>query len=271
MTLPSAGGGAPSESMSDLRLRPREYPEYERALVVGDSHANTGFVRRAIEVAIEEGANLIIQVGDFGWWPRTTHGQAFIRKVSKYATGAGIDLWFCDGNHEDHDRLPHGAEGPVELADGIVFVPRGEVVTFGNRRFLFFGGAVSVDQAWRTPGVSWFENEVASRDEIERANDAGSFDVVVAHDVPEGTELELTMRLPEAVERACGNHRAMLAELCAAREPELWLGGHYHQRRSQRVGQTRVEVLAEEYPEKRSMAVLELSDLSIRDIRSTLA
>lgn len=243
----------------------------DRILIVGDSHANTGFMQTAIRAAAEVGAGAVIQLGDFGYWPRHKAGQVFIRKVSKTAAEHQLPVFFVDGNHEDHERLAHDNPGPTEIAPWVIYVPRGRVLTLAGVRFLFFGGAVSVDQAMRTPGADWFPSEVANYGQWERARTAGEVDVVVAHDVPEGVPLELHMRIGEALERACDQHREALYDLLTQVRPKLWLGGHYHQRVHSIIDGTRVEVFDCEYPLEQSTAVLELPSLELRPLQRPLA
>lgn len=245
---------------------PADHPEYSRLLIVGDTHGNTGYMKAVYEAARTEDVDAIIQLGDFGYWPRHPFGQTFIRKTSNYAQTTGIPTWFCDGNHEDHERLPHRSEHPVEVAPGVIHASRGQVTEFGGRRLLFFGGAVSVDQAWRHPGYDWFSEEVPRLDEWERAHKAGKVDVVVAHDVPEGVALRLEMKLNDQLEEACAQMRRGLLGLAETVEPRLWLAGHYHQRTSTQLGAMRVEVFDCEHPLETSVAILELADLTIREL-----
>ncbi len=76
-----------------------------RALLVGDLHANTGAAFEVLDHAAEIGADLVLQVGDYGWWPRADWGRKCIRKVDRRLALRGLDLWWVDGNHEDFDRL----------------------------------------------------------------------------------------------------------------------------------------------------------------------
>lgn len=238
-----------------------------RVLVVGDTHADAGMVRWANEWASRLGVDAILQVGDFGWWPNRRFAEPFFVELDR----APVPWVFCDGNHEDHSALDHGATSPQELADGVFWVPRGVVVEWVGRRLLFFGGAVSVDAEWRTPFLDWFPTETAGSAQLTRAFDAGTVDVVVAHDCPAGAPLALEpRRFPERLVNAANAHRRVCRELAEAVAPKLWLAGHYHQRVTAQVGRTRVDVLSDNsggHWAERAAVVVDLSVLDVSPLR----
>jgi len=216
-----------------------------RVLFVGDSHGNAEFIKRVFGYAEEKEVETIIQVGDFGWWPRFPQGERFIHAVSSLASRMDIPFYFIDGNHEDHHQLPHESTFEVtEMEPGLFWIPRGTTFEMGGSRLLGFGGAVSVDRKWRTEHIDWFREEVASYVQYHRAMDATDIDIVVAHDVPTGVSLNLTYPVTADIEAHCISHRDGLAELRDTLEPERWMAGHYHQRVTDYVGETMVEVLA---------------------------
>ena len=193
------------------------------------------------------GAEVILQAGDFGFWPNSREGRKFLDSASDLVDSTGIPLYFVDGNHEDHnalDALGRWAEEPVEVYPGIFHIPRGIVATFGETRVLGLGGAVSVDKDQRLPEVTWFRRETMSLVEWGRAMDAEDVDLVLAHDVPSGVKLDLWMKVPEHIENECNNHRAVLREIMDRHSPKQWVAGHYHQLTAQEVGDTLVTVLA---------------------------
>jgi hypothetical protein len=217
-----------------------------RVLFAGDWHAGTGVALDTIDRAVELDASRIIQVGDFGYWPRFERGRAFLAAVSARATERGVDVWFCDGNHEDHDSLPHGtSDTPLEVAPAIHWVPRGTVMTWDGTRILFFGGAVSVDQDSREAGWTWFVGEIPSEEAWRRALTAGPVDVVVAHDTIPGMPVRglPPLSIPWSARRRARDHRARLRELRDAVSPTLWVHGHWHQRATARIAGTRFESL----------------------------
>jgi hypothetical protein len=234
-------------------------------LFSGDWHAGTEHARRTIDLAAAMGIERVVQVGDFGYWPRFEKGREFLELTSQHAISRGVSIWFCDGNHEDHDALPHDDGGdPVELAPSIRWVPRGTVVEWHGRRILFFGGAVSVDQDSRINGWTWFANEVPSPSAWQRAQDAGQVDVVVAHDtVPEMPVQGLpTLAIPWSARRRASDHRKKLRSLCQELSPSWWIHGHWHDRSSARLWGTRFESLGHDRgPFESTHLTLDLSTL----------
>jgi Calcineurin-like phosphoesterase len=173
-----------------------------RILLVGDLHANTGAAFQALDHAAEIGADLVLQVGDYGWWPRDLGGQKFIRKVEKRLALRGLDLWWIDGNHSDFDRLdahPIDEDGRRQLSDHVWHLPRGFRWQWGDSTWVAVGGAVSVDKHTRIEGKTWFAAEELTNEQADSIIAAGPADVVVAHDAPLGVPFlrgELRQDLP---------------------------------------------------------------------------
>lgn len=227
-----------------------------KILIAGDTHANVAFARRVATTASDSGCEMVLQLGDFGYWPRFAAGVRFLAKVSDAAVSSGIPWMFCDGNHEDHESLAKllpdaDADGPVLVAPMVSWVPRGRVIALpatgrltAEVRALFFGGAVSVDARDRTPGFDWFDSEVPSPGEWDAAFAAADVDLVVAHDVPDLMHIEYgPSPWPDDLLRASASFRSRLSDLAAEIEPSLWLAGHHHRRMSGVAGATRFEVL----------------------------
>lgn len=214
-------------------------------MFLGDTHANVGFFTQAFHFAAENDIPYIIQVGDFGYWPRGDHGKHFLEEVSDMSMAHGLPIFFVDGNHEDHDHLNHAADEPTMVAPQVYHLPRGSILRLGSSNILAFGGAVSVDRHMRSAGLTWFDTETASFDQQARVlSHEEPIDIIVAHDIPSGVDLQLTYPVTEKVDRECRNHRSFCLSLLDYYKPRLWVGGHYHQRWTQHVDETRVEVLA---------------------------
>lgn len=236
-----------------------------RILISGDWHAGLDHSRRTIDRAAELGIDRVVQVGDFGFWPRFEQGQAYLDGVSEHARHRNVSVWFCDGNHEDHDELPHEtATDPVELRPSLFWVPRGAVLEWDGRRLLFFGGAVSIDQDSRISGWTWFSNEIPSETQWQRAQRAEAVDVVIAHDtVPEMPVRGLPpLSIPWSARRRASDHRKRLRALCKELEPAWWFHGHFHQRASARLWGTRFESLGHDRGDfEQSYVALDLATL----------
>ena len=105
-------------------------PAGKRVALVGDTPENAVWARRVIEELAAVGVDMVVQLGDFGWWPQ----KGFAEKVSHAAVIAGVTVCFIDGNHEDHEDLQfhaslrnpgRGPADPVEMHPSLWFLPRG--------------------------------------------------------------------------------------------------------------------------------------------------
>ena len=83
--------------------------------------------RRLRGTAAEQGCPIIIQVGDFGYFPDHPDGPRFLTAVDTACAVNGVELWFIDGNHDDHFALAEHRESdtPVALTDHVTYIPRG--------------------------------------------------------------------------------------------------------------------------------------------------
>ena len=176
------------------------FDRVERVAVVGDLHGNQGAASSAVRYAALRGAQLVVQLGDFGWWPtrrrtpRKPYGEGFTVWVERVCRQYGLRLLWVRGNHEHHpmlveERREHVGEDEVWwLHEHVGHWPDGLVLDIGGRRWLAVGGAHSVDQSFRTLGVDHFDSETLSETEIDAIARAGHMDVdvVVAHEAPIG-------------------------------------------------------------------------------------
>ena len=154
-------------------------------LFVGDTHGDFEFVTRAIEHARRCSAEMI-QLGDWGYiWP----GSTKLKELSAMLVAQGVTMRFVDGNHDDHPKLRKlvSACAPTTIAPRLIYQPRGSVhEDEEGTRFLFCGGAPSIDRAFRTKGRSWWPEEIITDTEIERTLSAPSpIHVLVTHDAPD--------------------------------------------------------------------------------------
>lgn len=216
-------------------------------LFVGDTHGDMDFLQRALEIAHDNGVTDVIQVGDFGYlWPKYDHLEYVSRLCAMYS----VTLRWIDGNHDWHTRirelcemhslacttLPGGGVplGAPEHRENLIYQPRGSwYKDEDGTRFLFCGGAPSIDWWNRTEGVSWWENEeIISEDEFELAMDApGRMHVIVTHDAPAfppgfGPKGDLKFQARGA------RSMEMISMLVDEHRPELLVHGHWHRRYS---------------------------------------
>lgn len=165
--------------------------------------------------------DFIIVCGDFGIW----HDCAEERYLLDWLSEKKFTLLFVDGNHENYDRLI-GGEFPVmdfhdgkahKIRENIYHLMRGYVFNLCGNKFFTFGGASSHDiddgilnpedykdkkalaedynrrtnagQMLRINHISWWENELPSKEEMDRGLESlasvnNSVDYVITHCLP---------------------------------------------------------------------------------------
>lgn len=194
------------------------------------------FTRVVLPTAVREDADLILQLGDFGWWPGNPSGDAFLEAARR----SPIPLWWIDGNHEHHDQLASIASPSIatsaamSLGGNLTYLPRGTRVDLDGISGVVCGGAHSIDRQLRNPGQSWFEAERVTDADIARCAAGGHARILFSHDAPAGWEIPglipdeyLAPRL-KAELPACWSHRRVLSQVFEAVTPELVVHGHYH-------------------------------------------
>lgn len=162
-------------------------------MLLGDTHGDRGFTLKAIRWAAENSIDRIVQVGDFGFWPRTNAGQKFLHDVGKQSVESHVPLYFIDGNHEDHLYLKglrerHTGDSMIHFSKygkyPITYIDRGARWEWGGVCFGAFGGAYSIDRRSRIEDsgtYGWFREETPDESKIEML---GKVDVLITHDSP---------------------------------------------------------------------------------------
>jgi predicted phosphodiesterase len=182
---------------------------------IGDSHAKfTQYVE------LTQDCPASIQVGDFGIGfkevPEVGPGHRFIR-----------------GNHDSPElarRHPH-------------WIPDGHV----EDDHFFLGGGESIDRAMRTEGKDWWADEQLSMNELYELMDvyeAAKPRVVVTHECPSDVACLLFNHVRYRELNPSRTSQA-LSSLLFIHRPEVWIFGHWHQRRDQVIEGTRFICLEE--------------------------
>jgi hypothetical protein len=221
-------------------------------LLAGDTHADWTWLDRVVlATAARLGLPAVIVVGDFGYWAR--HPE-FLNVARNSTANHGVETWFLDGNHEQHDLLStdvreartsgSGLLDPVNVGGSLWYLPRGCRLTIGGQRVACLGGAVSIDRGERIEGDSWFAAEAVTEADLQALISGGPADVLLTHDAPSGWEppgLALDRDLPlrrQAMLPAIADHRRLLRRGYEALQPKLLVHGHYHISYDEFVGET---------------------------------
>lgn len=183
----------------------------------------------------------LIILGDFGLiWNNPMYRplefrneEYFLNKLDELP----FTLLFVDGNHENFSRLN---SYPVSLWNGgkvsyiresIIHLKRGQVFNLAGKRFFVMGGATSIDKAYRRKGISYWEEENISSENMDEAFNnlakvADSVDYVLTHAAPIKIARELVeiqfFRYSEDV------NEMHLGDIASKINFEKWYCGHYH-------------------------------------------
>ena len=114
----------------------------------------------------------LIICGDFGLvWDNSPEEKYWL----DWLNDKNYTTLFIDGNHENHPLLNSYPEeiwngGKVnKIRDSVLHLMRGQIFTIDSRTFFTMGGAASVDKDWRTPGKSWWTEEMPNKEEYTEA------------------------------------------------------------------------------------------------------
>ena len=139
--------------------------------LTGDIHANFRDYRLELMSHLKED-DIVIFLGDFGFNWNNTIMECF-RDHFKFP----CTVLFLSGNHENFDILKSlpskemfGGEVGI-FCEGVYHLKTGEVYTIDNKKFLVFGGALSIDKEHRILGTSYWEEEIPSIKDFHRALD----------------------------------------------------------------------------------------------------
>lgn len=178
---------------------------------IGDTHA-----KWEQYLPLTEGVDSV-QVGDFG---------IGFRPVPDLNPRAR----FIRGNHDNPEMA---RAHPNWIADGTV-----------ENDIMYIGGALSIDQAHRVEGVSWWRDEELSIAEWNRIINIANFTkprVIVTHDCPESVIPDLfTNALP-----VCSITQQALDIILEQNAPDIWIFGHWHYSKDVTIGKTRFICLNE--------------------------
>jgi len=202
--------------------------DIRRVLIAGDTHGNTAWVETLTRTATAQGCSVIIQVGDFGYFPNLPEGPRFLAAVDAACAANDVELCFIDGNHDDHGALAEHrqADNLVRLTDHVTYIPRGARLKLGGVALGFLGGAFSVDWRYRTHGIDWWAQETTDQSDVARLG-AQRLDVLITHDAPAGLDLADWV-LPAEDQIRADEVRSLIASAVEATRPQIVFHGHWH-------------------------------------------
>lgn len=191
-----------------------------RVAVAGDWHGDVVPVRRILSKVARQGAQVVLHVGDFGYFPGRVEYWAFIAEVNARAELHDYVVVFVEGNHEQFNRTVGSGvgagvgevfareglndlracadgDGFVRVAPRVFWATRGASLRIGDtggRRglsFLGLGGAGSINREHMRFRGEWSKSELVTAEDVEAVKAGvervgGVVDIMVTHDAPAG-------------------------------------------------------------------------------------
>jgi len=161
-----------------------------KVFMVGDIHGHWGDLNTLIN---RRKPDIIIQLGDFGWWPHYHMKTGMYRdkkkkfnqfNIKNFQNGKLTKILWLPGNHENWDDLKCITNyAPLEIQDGVTYCPFGTVIEVNGFNILMVGGAESYDKLSRTEGDSWWKNELIDQEDMDNLPDC-NIDIVCSHTIP---------------------------------------------------------------------------------------
>lgn len=202
--------------------------------VTGDTHANIDISKLNAKNFPEQKTltknDYLIVSGDFGLvWD----GSAREIYWQDWLTSRNYTTLFVDGNHENFDilrRMPLQKKfgGYVrEVAPDIYHLERGQVLEIDGKKVFVMGGARSIDKECRIEHISWWKEEIPSKEEMEYAIaslDSANWEVdaVVTHCAPRSVQKKLASWYEN--DQMTGFLERVYSDL----KFKKWFFGHYH-------------------------------------------
>ena len=200
--------------------------------LIGDVHGLAYELRLVLDNLLED-VTEVVQVGDMG----VGFGQGDFWHESLDEAMLNANGSWVRGNHDN----------PSQCRKMSSWIPDGSV----RNDWMFIGGAFSIDYAWRTPGVSWWEDEELSYGELDRIASIYAITkprVVITHDFPTQAAIELFFAEGNPF-YGRGQYKTRTASALQTmfefHQPELWVAGHWHFDAEKVVDKTRFVCLNE--------------------------
>lgn len=193
--------------------------------IVGDTHGEWEALFRKID-HLGIGNCYLIHVGDGGEGFLTKEKQLRqFEHLNNCFKKRNIQYKSIRGNHSDPDYF----QGQVKHSH-FELIPDYTYREFNGEKFLFVGGAISIDRRLRVPHMSWWEDEafVLKPELVEKV------DVLITHTIPQWSgdfqksgivswcEKDSTLWEEAVIER---ENISKLIELC---QPKKHYSGHFH-------------------------------------------
>ena len=177
---------------------------------IGDVHGKYNRYKKLIK-----DVPVSMQVGDMGVGFR---GFSDINSIT-YLTNPPFDSM----EKGDHHYIRGNHDNPGACKQQKHWIPDGTV----HNGVFCSGGAASIDRAWRTEGLDWWEDEELSYSDAMKVFDSYTDSkprYVMTHDCPPS----ISDMLVKSKMQLGGVTTNLMGNMFEAHKPELWIFGHWH-------------------------------------------
>ncbi len=206
--------------------------------ITGDTHGgidisklNSKYFTEQISLTKKD---YLIIAGDFGFiWEKSRTEECWI----KWLEEKPFTTLFIDGNHENFDlinsyKTENWNSGKIHrISNTVIHLMRGQVFKINNKKYFTFGGGRSADKARRIEGISWWKQEMPSKEEYKEAiynlnKNNWSVDYIITHTAP--TNIIHFLEQEHEVYNKENELSDFLEEIDNKTKYKKWFFGHYH-------------------------------------------
>ena len=207
--------------------------------ITGDTHGERNrfqYLDSAMEKTLKKGDKLFV-AGDWGYIGDDSYME---RLFLRFLSEKPYQILFVDGNHENFDLLNdypveewcggkvHVIRRDAERTPKVVHLMRGQVFNIDGKKIFAFGGGYSIDKYMRRPHISWWPQEMPTKEEMDEGIDNlkavdNKVDYIITHTAPEDTMNMFHPYHPE--EKPLNNYLEYIRENVEYRQ---WYFGHMH-------------------------------------------
>lgn len=206
----------------------------------GDTHG--GFDIEKIFTQSYAKDDYVVICGDFGmiWSDEKDEHE---KSIEALYNELPCEVLFVDGNHENFNRLDKLPQVPKfgdfvgAYSEKIFHLKRGRIYTIDGINFFVMGGALSIDKARRVEGLSWWDGERISKEQVafalkNIAEFKGEIDFVLTHTIPANALPELGRRISISHKIHDENPHKLEQIFDALMQRKFpikaWIFGHWH-------------------------------------------
>jgi len=203
--------------------------------ITGDPH---GDISRFYELYYNHGEghwtkdDILIFCGDWGFlFLNNKSENSFLDDLSSRP----YTICFVDGNHENFDAINaypliewNGGKAH-QIRKNIFHLMRGQVFEIDGKTFFTMGGAYSIDKGSRTPGYSWWPDELPTDADYKEATSnlqkhGMKVDYIITHTLPR----EMILRLGKYPDAHDMELTGFLEWIMYEVDFKHWYCGHWH-------------------------------------------